>query len=147
MSGGFYPVSAVLAREEVLGVFTPGDHGSTFGGNPLAAAVGEAALALLQRERLAERARVLGEHLMTSLRALGHPAIAEVRGKGLLVGVEIDPAFASARAVCEAMMQHGVLTKDTHHTVVRLAPPLIVTRDQLDATVHALARALRSLGR
>jgi ornithine--oxo-acid transaminase len=130
-----------------MAVFTPGDHGSTFGGNPLAAAVGEAALALLQRDRLAERARVLGEHLMTSLRALGHPAIAEVRGKGLLVGVEIDPAFASARAVCEALMNEGVLTKDTHDTVVRLAPPLIVTRDQLDVTVHALARALRSLGR
>jgi ornithine--oxo-acid transaminase len=147
LGGGLLPVSAFLARDDVMAVFTPGDHGSTFGGNPLAAAVGEAALALLQRDRLAERARVLGEHLMTSLRALGHPAIAEVRGKGLLVGVEIDPAFASARAVCEALMDEGVLTKDTHDTVVRLAPPLIVTRDQLDVTVHALARALRSLGR
>jgi ornithine--oxo-acid transaminase len=147
LGGGLLPVSAFLARDDVMAVFTPGDHGSTFGGNPLAAAVGEAALALLQRDRLAERARVLGEHLMTSLRALGHPAIAEVRGKGLLVGVEIDPAFASARAVCEALMNEGVLTKDTHDTVVRLAPPLIVTRDQLDVTVHALARALRSLGR
>jgi ornithine--oxo-acid transaminase len=147
LGGGLLPVSAFLARDDVMAVFTPGDHGSTFGGNPLAAAVGEAALALLQRDRLAERARVLGEHLMTSLRALGHPAIAEVRGKGLLVGVEIDPAFASARAVCEALMNEGVLTKDTHDTVVRLAPPLIVTRDQLDVTVHALARALRSLRR
>jgi ornithine--oxo-acid transaminase len=147
LGGGLLPVSAFLARDDVMAVFTPGDHGSTFGGNPLAAAVGEAALVLLQRDRLAERARVLGEHLMTSLRALGHPAIAEVRGKGLLVGVEIDPAFASARAVCEALMNEGVLTKDTHDTVVRLAPPLIVTRDQLDVTVHALARALRALGR
>ncbi len=128
-----------------MAVFTPGDHGSTFGGNPLAAAVGEAALALLEREGLAERARVLGKHLMTSLRALDHPAIVEVRGKGLLVGLEIDPAFASARAVCEALMEEGVLTKDTHGTVVRLAPPLVVTRAQLDQTVLAIDRTLARL--
>ena len=145
LGGGLLPVSAFLAREDVMAVFTPGDHGSTFGGNPLAAAVGEAALALLEREGLAERARVLGEHLMTSLRALDHPAIVEVRGKGLLVGLEIDPAFASARAVCEALMEEGILTKDTHGTVVRLAPPLVVTRAQLDRTVRALQRALERL--
>ena len=147
LGGGLLPVSAFLAREDVMAVFTPGDHGSTFGGNPLAAAVGEAALALLEREGLAERARVLGEHLMTSLRALDHAAIVEVRGKGLLVGLEIDPAFASARAVCEALMEEGVLTKDTHGTVVRLAPPLVVTRAQLDQTVLALERALERLAR
>ena len=147
LGGGLLPVSAFLAREDVMAVFTPGDHGSTFGGNPLAAAVGEAALALLEREGLAERARVLGEHLMTSLRALDHPAIVEVRGKGLLVGLEIDPAFASARAVCEALMEEGILTKDTHGTVVRLAPPLVVTRKQLDQTVLALERALERLAR
>jgi ornithine--oxo-acid transaminase len=147
LGGGLLPVSAFLAREDVMAVFAPGDHGSTFGGNPLAAAVGEAALQLLEREHLSDRARVLGEHLMTSVRTLCHPAIAEVRGKGLLVGLEIDPDFATARAVCEALMHEGVLTKDTHGTVVRLAPPLIVTRDQIDATVNALARALGRLAR
>jgi ornithine--oxo-acid transaminase len=145
LGGGLLPVSAFLAREDVMAVFSPGDHGSTFGGNPLAAAVGEAALALLEREGLPERARALGEHLMKSLRALAHPAIVEVRGKGLLVGLEIDPAFASARAVCEALMEEGILTKDTHGTVVRLAPPLVVTQAQLDETVRALGRALQRL--
>ena len=103
--------------------FTPGDHGSTFGGNPLAAAVGEAALDLLVRERLPERARVRGDELLAKLRAIDHAAIVEVRGKGLLIGVEIDPAFASARAVCEGLLARGVLSKDTHGTVVRFAPP------------------------
>jgi ornithine--oxo-acid transaminase len=143
LGGGLLPVSAFLARDDVMAVFTPGDHGSTFGGNPLAEAVGEAALDLLERDRLAERARALGQHLMDGLRALAHPAIVDVRGKGLLVGVEIAPAFAPARAVCEALMEEGVLTKDTHDTVVRLAPPLVVTRQQVDAAVDALGRALR----
>jgi ornithine--oxo-acid transaminase len=147
LGGGLLPVSAFLAREDVMAVFGPGDHGSTFGGNPLAAAVGDAALQLLAEENLAERARVLGGHLMLRLRALGHPAIAQVRGRGLLVGIDIDPAFASARAVCEGLMEEGVLTKDTHDTVVRLAPPLIVTREQIDHTVDALARVLKRLAR
>jgi ornithine--oxo-acid transaminase len=142
LGGGLLPVSAFLARADVMAQFTPGDHGSTFGGNPLAAAVGQAALELLEREKLSERAAELGVHLMARLRALRHPAIAEVRGKGLLVGVEIDPAWASARAVCEALMDEGVLTKDTHHTVVRLAPPLVITRVQVGEAVDALVRAL-----
>ena len=142
LGGGLLPVSAFLARDDVMAQFTPGDHGSTFGGNPLAAAVGRAALALLQSEQLAQRAHDLGEHLMARLRALGHPAITEVRGRGLLVGVEIDPAFASARVVCERLMHEGVLTKDTHDTVVRLAPPLIIERAQVDEAVDALQRVL-----
>jgi ornithine--oxo-acid transaminase len=142
LGGGLLPVSAFLAREDVMAQFTPGDHGSTFGGNPLAAAVGLAALDLLERDGLAERAAVLGRWLMAALRALGHPAITEVRGRGLLVGVEIAPAFASAREVCEALAAEGVLTKDTHGTVVRLAPPLVVTAAQLDEAVAALGRAL-----
>ena len=145
LGGGLLPVSAFLARDDVMAVFTPGDHGSTFGGNPLAAAVGLAALDLLERERLAERAHSLGLHLMGGVRALAHPAIVDVRGKGLLVGVEIAPAFAPARTVCEALMAEGVLTKDTHGTVVRLAPPLVVTAQQLDATVLALHRALQRI--
>jgi ornithine--oxo-acid transaminase len=129
----------------VMAVFRPGDHGSTFGGNPLAAAVADAALQLLQRDRLAERAADLGDHLMDQLRGLAHPAVLDVRGKGLLVGIEIDPHVASAREVCEGLMVEGVLTKDTHGTVVRLAPPLVVTRGQLDHTVACLSRVLDRL--
>jgi ornithine--oxo-acid transaminase len=147
LGGGLLPVSAFLARDDVMAVFRPGDHGSTFGGNPLAAAVADAALQVLERERLAERAATLGEHLMQRLRALAHPAILEVRGKGLLVGLEIDPRVASAREVCEGLMHEGVLTKDTHGTVVRLAPPLVITREQLDHTVACLQRVLERLSR
>ncbi|MFO1272554.1 MAG: ornithine--oxo-acid transaminase [Rubrivivax sp.] len=146
LGGGLLPVSAFLARADVMAQFTPGDHGSTFGGNPLAAAVGLEALAVLEEEGLAERARVQGERLMAALRGLRHPAVQQVRGRGLLVGVVIDPAFASARRVCEALMAEGVLTKDTHHTVVRLAPPLVVSAGQIDDAVAAFARALARLG-
>ncbi|MCX7659535.1 MULTISPECIES: ornithine--oxo-acid transaminase [Caldimonas] len=142
LGGGLLPVSAFCAREEVMGVFRPGDHGSTFGGNPLAATVGLAALELLEREGLCERAAHLGERLMQGLRTLRHPAIREVRGKGLLVGVEIDREFAHARLVCEALMREGVLSKDTHDTVVRFAPPLTITAAQLDEAVAAFGRAL-----
>jgi ornithine--oxo-acid transaminase len=146
LGGGLLPVSAFLARADVMAQFTPGDHGSTFGGNPLAAAVGLAALQTLENEHLAERAQREGAYLMASLRAVRHPAITDIRGKGLLVGVQIDPAFASARAVCEALMDEGVLTKDTHHTVVRLAPPLVIERAQVDQAVAALGRVLARLG-
>lgn len=142
LGGGLLPVSAFCAREEVMGVFRPGDHGSTFGGNPLGAAVGLAALELLEREGLCERAQHLGERLMGGLRALRHPALRQVRGRGLLVGVEIDPAFAHARTVCEALMHEGVLSKDTHDTVLRFAPPLTVSAAQIDEAVRALGRAL-----
>jgi len=142
LGGGLLPVSAFLARRDVLEVFQPGDHGSTFGGNPLASAVGLAALEVLIEERLAQRAAALGEYMLRSLRALQSPLIREVRGKGLLIGVDIDPAWASARDVCDALLQHGVLSKDTHHTVVRLAPPLIVTSEQIDEAVSALRAAL-----
>lgn len=145
LGGGLLPVSAFLAREDVMAQFTPGDHGSTFGGNPLAAAVGLAALHLLEHEQLARRAHEMGDYLMARLRALDHPAIAEVRGKGLLVGVEIDPRVAEARAVCEGLMAEGVLTKDTHHTVVRLAPPLVIERAHIDLTLAALRRVLEAL--
>ncbi len=145
LGGGLLPVSAFLAREDVMAQFTPGDHGSTFGGNPLAAAVGLAALQLLEREQLARRAHELGEYLMARLRALNHPTIVEVRGKGLLVGVEIDPRVAEARDVCEGLMAEGVLTKDTHHTVVRFAPPLVITHAHIDMALAALRRVLEAL--
>jgi ornithine--oxo-acid transaminase len=145
LGGGLLPVSAFLSREDVMAQFTPGDHGSTFGGNPLAAAVGRAALELLESEQLSQRAHEQGEHLMARLRGLKHPAITDVRGRGLLVGVQIDPSFASAREVCERLMGEGVLTKDTHHTVVRLAPPLVIEREQVDAAVDALQRVLLAI--
>ncbi len=145
LGGGLLPVSAFLAREDVMAVFKPGDHGSTFGGNPLAAAVGDAALQVLVDERLAERAASRGELLMERLHALAHPAIVAIRGKGLLVGVEIDPAFATARRVCEGLMREGVLTKDTHGTVVRLAPPLVIGAHEIDEAVAALDRVIRAL--
>ncbi len=143
LGGGLLPVSAFLARDDVMAQFTPGDHGSTFGGNPLAAAVGLAALQLLESEQLSRRAQEQGDYLMARLRALDHPAITDVRGRGLLVGVQIAPGFASAREVCERLMHEGVLTKDTHHTVVRLAPPLVIEREQIDLAVAALQRVLQ----
>ncbi|RQP22537.1 ornithine--oxo-acid transaminase [Piscinibacter terrae] len=145
LGGGLLPVSAFLAREDVMAQFTPGDHGSTFGGNPLSAAVGEAALKLLEREQLARRAHDQGEYLMAQLGKLHHPAITDIRGKGLLVGVEIDPKFASARAVCEGLMAEGILSKDTHGTVVRFAPPLVIEREQIDFAVAAVQRVLKAL--
>jgi ornithine--oxo-acid transaminase len=145
LGGGLLPVSAFLARADVMAQFTPGDHGSTFGGNPLAAAVGLAALNLLESEKLSDQAHAQGDYLMSALRRMNHPAVVEVRGKGLLIGVEIDPAVASARTVCEALIHEGVLTKDTHHTVVRLAPPLSISRVQIDVAVAALGKVLSGL--
>ena len=145
LGGGLLPVSAFCAREDVMAQFTPGDHGSTFGGNPLGAAVGAAALELLESESLCERARVQGDYLLARLGRLEHAAIVDVRGKGLFVGVEIDPAFASARRVCDVLVGLGVLTKDTHGTVIRLAPPLTIERAQIDAAVAALGQALERI--
>ncbi len=131
LGGGLLPVSAFVARADVMAVFNPGDHGSTFGGNPLACAVGKAALQVLVDEHLSERAEQLGVELMNALRALQSPFVVDVRGKGLLVGVEIDAKLASAREVCEVLLKHGVLSKDTHHTVVRFAPPLTMSSAEL----------------
>ncbi|MCL4745942.1 MAG: ornithine--oxo-acid transaminase [Burkholderiaceae bacterium] len=142
LGAGLLPVSALLARDDVMAMFRPGDHGSTFGGNPLAAAVGEAALRILVRDRLAERADAMGRYLLEGLRAFEHPAIAEVRGKGLLVGMELRSEFVAARAFCESLMQEGVLSKETHGTVVRFAPPLVIAREEIDAALDAVARVL-----
>lgn len=147
LGGGLLPLSAFLAREDVMDVFTPGDHGSTFGGNPLAAAVGLTALGILHDEKLAERAQQMGERLIGGLRALNHPAIRAVRGKGLLIGLELDPALISARAFCEQLMRHGILSKETHDTVVRFAPPLIISAAEIDgalAIIGALFDRLRT---
>ena len=144
LGGGLLPVSLFLARREVMDVFTPGDHGSTFGGYPLAAAVGLTALDVLVDEDLSRRAAELGAHLMARLRELGSPLIREVRGLGLFVGVEIDPD-RSARRVCEGLMARGVLTKDTHRNTVRLAPPLVIEAEQLDWAVARLAEVLAGM--
>ncbi|HVL57837.1 MAG TPA: ornithine--oxo-acid transaminase [Burkholderiaceae bacterium] len=147
LGGGLLPVSAFLAREDVMAVFRPGDHGSTFGGNPLAAAVGREALRLLHDERLAERAAASGADLLARLREIDHPAVREVRGKGLLIGLDLDPAVVSARRFCEALMRRGVLSKETHETVVRLAPPLTIEREQIGQAVQAIEAVLQTIPR
>jgi ornithine--oxo-acid transaminase len=115
-----------------MSVFTPGDHGSTFGGNPLAAAVGLEALNIIVEEKLPERSAELGEYLLAELRKIRSPLIREVRGRGLFVGVETEPFTGGARAICTALMERGLLSKETHETVVRLAPPLVISREQID---------------
>lgn len=145
LGGGLLPVSAFLAREDVMAVFTPGDHGSTFGGNPLACAVGEASLELLESEGLAERARVMGERLIEGLRDIRHPAILQVRGRGLLIGVELDPDVVGARQFCETLMARGLLTKDTHDTVIRFAPPLVITESEVDHALDIIRDGFNSL--
>jgi ornithine--oxo-acid transaminase len=142
LGGGVYPVSAVLASKAIMTLLRPGDHGSTFGGNPLAAAVGEAALDVLVEEDLAARAHRLGQHLFGELGKLRSAAIVEIRGKGLLVGIEIAKSAGSARAFCERLATRGVLCKDTHAQVIRLAPPLIVAEQELDWLVDQLRAVL-----
>jgi ornithine--oxo-acid transaminase len=147
LGGGVLPVSAFVGTRELMDVFTPGSHGSTFGGNPLSAAVGLEALCVIADEGLVERSRTLGRHMLERLRAIGSPVLKEVRGRGLWAGAEIDPRFATARQVCEALLAKGVLSKETHHTVVRLAPPLVIARDDLDIAIDRFAEVLRSLER
>jgi ornithine--oxo-acid transaminase len=132
LSGGFYPVSAILADRPVMGLFNPGDHGSTFGGNPLGAAVAREALSVLVDENLVENAATQGKRLKERLRRLESPYIKEVRGRGLLIGVEVTEEAHGARRFCEALAERGVLCKETHGTVIRFAPPLVVTGEQID---------------
>lgn len=142
LGGGMVPVSAVCASREVLGVFRPGEHGSTFGGNPLACAVARVALDVLVDEGLVERSAVLGERLMDGLRRLESPHVEQVRGRGLFVGVVIRESSGPARAFCQRLMQRGLLCKDTHHQVIRLAPPLVLTDADLDWALEQLAAVL-----
>jgi ornithine--oxo-acid transaminase len=147
LGGGLLPVSAFLAREDVMSVFRPGDHGSTFGGNPLAAAVGLETLNVLVEDRLPERAAELGARLMAGLAGIRSPLVQDVRGKGLLIGVDIDPARATARRVVDALLARGVLSKDTHGTVVRFAPPLVIEPEEIDIAVETLRDALEEIER
>jgi len=143
LGGGVYPVSAVLASTEVMGLLRPGDHGSTFGGNPLAAAVGEAALEVVIDSRLPARAAELGAYLFDRLSMLASPHVTSIRGRGLLVGIEIKRESGTARQFSERLLERGVLCKDTHEQVIRLAPPLIVQREQLDWLVEQLRFVFR----
>ncbi len=143
LSGGFYPVSAVLSDDEVLGVFRPGDHGSTFGGNPLGAAVALEALAVLEDEGMIENAAVLGEYFQEQLAEISSPHIKEVRGKGLLIGVELKPEAGGARRFCEALQDEGILCKETHQHVIRFAPPLVITRAEIDWALERIRPVLQ----
>ncbi|ARC55590.1 Ornithine aminotransferase [Frondihabitans sp. 762G35] len=147
LGGGIVPVSAVVGDRDVLGVLRPGEHGSTFGGNPLAAAVGLEVVRMLATGEFQKRASVLGARLRSGLDALEAEAIGvvAVRGAGLWVGIDIDPALASGREVCERLMRRGILAKDTHGSTIRLAPPLVVTEDELDWVVSELRAVLQEL--
>jgi ornithine--oxo-acid transaminase len=147
LGGGVLPVSAFLGTRALMDVFTPGSHGSTFGGNPLAAAVGLVALRIIEEEGLVERARDLGAHMMKRLQAIKSPAIRAVRGRGLLAGIDIEPRYADARAVCELLLAAGVLSKETHETVVRLAPPLVIAREDLDWALDRIAETIHAIER
>ena len=142
LSGGFYPVSAVLASEEVLGVFNPGDHGSTFGGNPLACAVARSALRVLVAENLIQRSAELGDYFLTKLKTLKSPHIREVRGKGLWIGIELD---VPARPYCEALKELGILCKETHEHVIRIAPPLVITREDIFWAFERIKKVIEGL--
>jgi ornithine--oxo-acid transaminase len=145
LSGGFYPVSAFISTEEVMTVFKPGDHGSTFGGNPLAASVANAALDVIIEERLAERAAELGDYFMDRLRKIPGRHVKEVRGRGLLIGVELKNEAGGARRFCEALMREGMLAKETHQHVIRFAPPLIINKDEIDWALERIEKVLTTL--
>lgn len=142
LSGGFYPVSAVLADKPILGLFAPGEHGSTFGGNPLAAAVARASLRVIREEKLSERAAELGEYFIEQLSEIPSPHVKEVRGKGLLIGVELKPEAGGARRFCEALKGKGILAKETHDNVIRFAPPLVIDKETIDWALPAIRDTL-----
>ncbi len=144
LSAGFMPISAVVGKREVLGVFTPGSHGSTFGGSPLASAVARAALRVIVEEKLPERSRELGAYFQEQLRAIDSPYVKEVRGKGLFIGVVLKPEVGGARPFCEKLQSLGILAKETHRDVIRFAPPLIITKEELDWALERIRQVLQS---
>jgi ornithine--oxo-acid transaminase len=143
LSGGFYPVSAVLSNKEVMDVLRPGEHGSTFGGNPLACAIARTALRVLVEEGMIENAANLGRYFIDALRSLKDPKIKEVRGKGLMIGIEFHPEVGGARQYSEKLMAEGMLCKETHDHIIRIAPPLVITRDDIDWALEKIAKVLR----
>jgi len=145
LGGGIYPVSAVVGKMEILSLFRPGEHGSTFGGNPLGAAVARESLRVLEEEQLASRSAELGEYLMARLRAIQSPYIKEVRGKGLLIGLVLQPDAGGARRFCVALMEQGLLCKETHEDVIRFAPPLVISREQLDWALERVEKVITTI--
>jgi ornithine--oxo-acid transaminase len=143
LSGGFMPVSAVLSNKEVLGVFHPGDHGSTFGGNPLACAVARAALKAIKEEKMVENAAIMGQYFKDGLLAIDSPYVREIRGKGLMIGVELLPEAGGARRICERLKEKGLLCKETHFNVIRFMPPLIIAKEEIDWALERIGEVLR----
>ena len=143
LGGGVYPVSAILADNAVMGVFTPGDHGSTFGGNPLACAVAKTALEVLEEENLAGKALEMGSYFLEGLQKISSPVVKEIRGKGLLIGVEIKKEYGTARPYCERLMELGLLCKETHQQTIRFAPPLVITKEEIDWALKRVASVLK----
>ncbi|NNU50330.1 ornithine--oxo-acid transaminase [Rhizobium sp. WYCCWR 11279] len=142
LSGGFYPVSAVLSNSEVLGVLKPGQHGSTFGGNPLACAVARAALKVLTEEGMIENAAVMGDYFLEGLRSIRSNIVRDVRGRGLMMAIELEPEAGGARQYCHALKERGLLAKDTHDHTIRLAPPLVISREQVDWAVSQIEKTI-----
>jgi ornithine--oxo-acid transaminase len=143
LGGGIVPVSAVLSSREILGVLRPGEHGSTFGGNPLAAAVGSAVVDLLLTGEFQRRARELGAVLSSGLAALVGRGVTGFRSRGLWAGVDVDPAVGTGREICERLMREGILVKDTHGSTIRLAPPLTITREEIETALGTLEKVLQ----
>jgi len=143
LGGGIMPISAVLTSKEIMSVFTPGSHGSTFGGNPLACAIGEAALDVLIDEKLDKRAAKLGVYFMKRLKEMKNPRIKEVRGKGLLIAIELTKDAGPARNHTEALMRNGLLAKETHDTTIRFAPPLIIKKEEIDAAIDIIKKTIK----
>ena len=143
LGGGFYPVSAVLADEPVMGLFTPGEHGSTFGGNPLAAAVAREAIKVIREENLVEKSAAMGEYFMEQLMEIPSVHVKEIRGRGLLIGVELKTEAGGARRFCEALKNKGILAKETHEKVIRFAPPLIITKKDIDWAIPRIRETLQ----
>jgi len=142
LSGGMYPVSAVLAAREIMDVFKPGDHGSTYGGNPLGCAVAREALKVIVDEKLCDRAAELGDYLMEQLQKIKSPHVDFYRGKGLWIGIVLKAEAGGARRFCEALMKKGVLAKETHWNIIRLAPPLVITKKEIDWALNRIEEVL-----
>ncbi len=143
LGGGCFPVSGILASREVMSVFVPGNHGSTFGGNPVACAVGKAAIDVIEEDGLVANSFEMGQYLRTELEKLGSPHVAEIRGRGLLIGIEIRPESGPARPFCEKLGELGILSKETHKTVIRFAPPLVITKEEMDWALDRIAQVLK----
>ncbi|MFH2037895.1 MAG: ornithine--oxo-acid transaminase [Chloroflexota bacterium] len=143
LSGGFYPVSAIVADQPLLGLFTPGEHGSTFGGNPLAAAIAREAIKVLVDEKMIENSAVLGEYFMDQLSEISSEHIKEIRGRGLFIGVVLNSNAGGARRFCEKLQEHGILAKETHENIIRFAPPLVIDKDTIDWALPHIRYVLR----